>query len=69
MASRNPSKDSVFTLNWEILENVKSMKHLGIMIHKSRKFIRAINERLCKANRATHMLKKTLGYSSMPWQR
>ena len=53
-----------FMFDDKILENVQTYKYLGIMIHKNGKFTNAIQDRMSKTNRAIHMIKQVLGYSS-----
>ena len=53
-----------FMFDGKILENVQTYKYLGIMMHKNGKFTNAIQDRIFKTNRAIHMIKQVLGYSS-----
>jgi len=63
MSVGNP-KTQNFMFEEKILENVNYYKYLGVRVERNGKFNNAIIERMSKANRAVHVLKQILGYST-----
>ena len=64
LLSLGNAKMPSFTLGDKILTNVQTYKYLGIVLHKNGKFSHAIKDRISKTNRAIHVIKQVLGYSS-----
>lgn len=63
MSIGNP-KPQNFIFEDKTLENVNYYKYLGVQVQRNGKYKNAIAQRISKANRAIHVLKQILGYST-----